>query len=178
MIQLDFGFGAVEGELWRLVFVMTRIGAALLPAPFFGAAAVPMQLRVAISAAIAVLVCGWVPVQTPAQLISLAGLLAVAGEVLVGLALGFVLQLSFAAPIIAAEQIGGAMGMSIATTSDPLSGQITRPIHCHCVACGSEFDLSLKEYHDAEYADAVAKNEGRASRPAASTTLATTSRSN
>ena len=47
MIQLTFGFGAVEGELWRLVFVMTRIGAALLAAPFFGAAAVPMQLRVA-----------------------------------------------------------------------------------------------------------------------------------
>ena len=57
MIQLTFGFGAVEGELWRLLFVMTRIGAALLAAPFFGAAAVPMQLRVGITGAIAVLVC-------------------------------------------------------------------------------------------------------------------------
>lgn len=136
MIQLDFGFGAVEGELWRLVFVMTRIGAALLPAPFFGAAAVPMQLRVAISAAIAVLVCGWVPLHTPEHLLSLAGLLAVGGEVLVGLALGFVLQLSFAAPIIAAEQIGGAMGMSIATTSDPLSG-------AHSPALGQYFTVLL-----------------------------------
>ncbi|WP_369818234.1 hypothetical protein [Novosphingobium sp. ST904] len=25
MIQLDFGFGALEAEFWRLVFVMTRI---------------------------------------------------------------------------------------------------------------------------------------------------------
>ncbi len=52
MIGLEFGFGAVEGELWRLLFAMTRIGAALLAAPFFGAANVPVQLRVAIAGAI------------------------------------------------------------------------------------------------------------------------------
>lgn len=122
MIALDFGFGAVEAELWKLVFLMTRIGAALLAAPFFSAAAVPVQLRVAITAAIAVLVAAWVPVAVPPALFSLAGMLALAGEALVGLALGFVLQLSFAAPILAAEQIGGAMGMSIAAAADPVNG--------------------------------------------------------
>ncbi|NCU12148.1 MAG: flagellar biosynthetic protein FliR, partial [Sphingomonadaceae bacterium] len=122
MIALDFGFGAVEAELWRLVFLMTRIGAAMLAAPFFGAAAVPVQLRVAITAAMAVLVSAWVPVTVPPAMLSLAGMLVLAGEVLVGLALGFVLQLSFAAPILAAEQIGGAMGMTIASTADPVSG--------------------------------------------------------
>lgn len=122
MIALDFGFGAVEAELWRLVFLMTRIGAALLAAPFFGAAAVPVQLRVAITAAMAVLVSNWIPVAIPPALLSPAGLLVMAGEVLIGLALGFVLQLSFAAPILAAEQIGGAMGMTIASTADPASG--------------------------------------------------------
>ena len=122
MTALDLGFGAVEAELWRLVFLMTRIGAALLAAPFFSAAAVPIQLRVAITGAVAVLVSAWVPVTTPPALFTLAGMLAMANEALIGLALGFVLQLSFAAPILAAEQIGGAMGMSIASTSDPSSG--------------------------------------------------------
>ncbi|MFN5903920.1 MAG: flagellar biosynthetic protein FliR, partial [Novosphingobium sp.] len=42
--------------------------------------------------------------------------------VLIGLALGFVLQLCFAAPVLAAEQIGGAMGLSLATAVDPVSG--------------------------------------------------------
>lgn len=136
MIGIDFGFGAVEGELWRLVFVMTRIAAALLAAPFFGAAGVPVQLRVAISAALAVLVCSWIPVSVPPALLSLPGLLAFAGEALIGLALGFVLQLSFAAPIIAAEQIGGAMGMSIATGADPVSG-------AHSPALGQYFTVML-----------------------------------
>lgn len=122
MTALDFGFGAVEAELWKLVFLMTRIGAALLAAPFFSAAAVPVQLRVAITGALAVMVSAWVPVVTPPALLSLAGMLALASEALIGLALGFVLQLSFAAPVLAAEQIGGAMGMSIASTADPVSG--------------------------------------------------------
>ncbi|OYW44820.1 MAG: flagellar biosynthetic protein FliR [Sphingomonadales bacterium 32-68-7] len=122
MIGLDFGFGAVEQELWRLVFAMTRIGAALLAAPFFGAANVPVQLRVAIAGAIAVLVCAWTPLQPPPALLSLDGMLVIAGEVLVGLSLGFILQVMFAAPVIAAEVIGGTMGLSIAVTSDPTSG--------------------------------------------------------
>ena len=122
MNTLNFGFGPVEAELWRLLFVMTRIGAALLAAPLFSAAAVPVQLRVAITGAIAVLVSTWLPITVPPALLSPSGLLILLNEVLIGLALGFVLQLSFAAPVLAAEQIGGAMGMSIAASVDPVSG--------------------------------------------------------
>ncbi len=122
MIGIDFGLGAVEGELWRLLFVMTRIGAALLAAPFFGAAGIPVQVRVSITGAIAVLVCAWIPVQVPPALLSLDGMLILAGEALVGLALGFVLQIAFAAPLIGAEIISGSMGMSMATAADPASG--------------------------------------------------------
>lgn len=122
MIALNFGFGSLEAEFWRWLFVMTRIGAAILAAPFFGAGSVPMQVRVVVTGAIAILVCAWTPVAAPPALLSVAGLLAVAGEVLVGLALGFVLQLSFAAPVMAAEVIGGTMGMSLASTVDPHSG--------------------------------------------------------
>lgn len=122
MIAPHFGFGPLEAELWRLVFVMTRIGAAMLAAPVFGATTVPVQLRVVMSGAVAVMVCAWHPVAAPAPLFTLAGITAVAGEVLVGLTLGFVLQLSFAAPVIAAELIGGTMGMSVATAVDPGTG--------------------------------------------------------
>ena len=122
MIALDFGFGALEAEFWRWLFIMTRIGAAMLAAPIFGAQGVPVQLRVVLTGAVAALVCNWTTVQAPAALLSAEGILFVAGEVLVGLALGFVLQLSFAAPVIAAELIGGGMGMSMAVTVDPNSG--------------------------------------------------------
>ncbi len=122
MLQLDFGFGPLEAEFWRLVFVMTRVGAAMVAAPLFGMAGVPAQARVIAAGAIAVLICAWSPVAAPANLLSVAGMVSIAGEVLVGLSLGFVLQFAFGAPIIAAEMIGGAMGMSMATAADPNSG--------------------------------------------------------
>jgi flagellar biosynthetic protein FliR len=133
---LDFGFGAIEADFWRLVFAMTRIGAAMLAAPFFGAATVPPQVRVIASAALAALVCGWTPLAVPPVLFSVEGMLAIAGELLVGLSLGFVLQICFAAPTIAAEVIGGTMGMSMASTVDPHSGG-------HSPALGQYFAVVL-----------------------------------
>ena len=44
---------------------------------------------------------------------------------IVGLALGFVLQLAFAAPTVAAELIGGGMGMSMAVSQDAMGGGTT-----------------------------------------------------
>lgn len=129
MNGLDFGIGALEADFWRVVFLMTRTGAALIAAPFFGAASVPPMVRLTLVGALAVFVAAWLPaVAAPAQMLSVPGLLAVAGEVLVGLALGFVLQVAFAGPIVAAEVISGAMGMSMTMTSDPHSGGQTTAI--------------------------------------------------
>lgn len=123
MNVLDLGLGSVEQDFWRVVFLMTRIGAALFAAPFFGATSVPVTARVCMAWALAIFVAAWLPAVTaPAALFSAAGLLAVAGEVVVGLALGFVLQIAFAAPVMAAELIGGGMGMSMAVSSDPNGG--------------------------------------------------------
>jgi len=136
MIALHFGFGALEAEFWRLLFVMTRIGAALLAAPLFGANSVPMQLRVNLAGAVAVLVCAWTPVAPPPALFTLSGLLITTQEILIGLSLGFVLQWSFAAPLLAAEVIGGSMGMSIASAADPVSG-------AHSPVLGQYFSVML-----------------------------------
>ncbi|MFT4026641.1 MAG: flagellar biosynthetic protein FliR [Novosphingobium sp.] len=136
MNGLDFGFGPLELEFWRWMFVMTRIGAALLAAPIFGASGVPMQVRVVVTGAIAALVCSWTDVTPPHALLSANGILWVAGEALIGLTLGFVLQLSFAAPMMAAELIGGGMGMSMAAASDPNTG-------AHSTALGQYFTVVL-----------------------------------
>ncbi|OYX66881.1 MAG: flagellar biosynthetic protein FliR [Sphingomonadales bacterium 32-64-17] len=126
MSGLSFGIGPLEAEFWRVVFLMTRIGAAMLAAPIFGAMAVPAQVRVVAAGAIAVFVAAWTDVSPPAEIFSLAGALAVAGEVVLGLTLGFILQIAFAGPVLAAEVIGGAMGLSMAMTTDPQAGtQIT-----------------------------------------------------
>jgi flagellar biosynthetic protein FliR len=136
MIGLDFGFGALEAEFWRFLFVMTRIGAALFAAPLFGAAAVAPQVRVIVTGALAIFVCCWTQVAAPPAIMSLAGVVIVAGEVVIGLAIGFVMQLAFAAPVIGAELIGAGMGMSIAAAADPING-------AHSAVLGQYFSVVM-----------------------------------
>ena len=122
MFTLDFGFGPVEAEFWRWMFLMTRIGAAMLAAPIFGAANVPPQVRVIITGAVALLVANWTNAAAPEHILSAAGVMAVLGELLIGLSLGFVMQFAFTTPTIAAEIISGGMGMGLAATVDPQNG--------------------------------------------------------
>lgn len=120
------GFGlAIEPQLWTLVFTMVRIGAAFIAAPVFGAVGVPVMVRVTLSAAVGVLVVGSMPIAAPTQVFALTTFLSIAAEALVGLALGFVLQIAFAAPLIASEVIGGSMGLGFATMMDPQRGAST-----------------------------------------------------
>ncbi len=112
--------------MWRVVFLMTRLGAAMLAAPIFGASSVPMTVRVSATGALAIFLSVWMPeIATPPALFSLEGMLAIAGEVVIGLAMGFILQLAFAAPTVAAELIGGGMGMSMAVSPDAMGGGTT-----------------------------------------------------
>ncbi|WP_173655726.1 flagellar biosynthetic protein FliR [Sphingomonas turrisvirgatae] len=120
------GFGlSIEPQLWALIFTMVRVGAAFIAAPVFGAVSVPLNVRVALTGAIGVLCMNAAPIQAPGEVFALATFLAVAAEVLVGLALGFVLQIAFAAPLIASEVIGTSMGLGFASAINPQSGAST-----------------------------------------------------
>jgi len=123
------GFGlSIEPQLWALIFVMVRVGAAFVAAPVFGAVSVPLPVRITLSGAIGVLVLGIDPVTPPPQIFALATFLSIAAEALVGLAIGFVLQIAFAAPLIAGEMIGNSMGIGFASMVDPQTGASSQAI--------------------------------------------------
>ena len=120
------GFGlSIEPKLWALIFVMVRISAAFVAAPVFSGVSVPLTVRIALSGAIGVLVLAVHPIAPPAQIFSLATILLVAAEALVGFAIGFVLQIAFAAPMVASEVIGTSMGIGFASAIDPQNGRST-----------------------------------------------------
>ncbi|MEQ5788018.1 flagellar biosynthetic protein FliR [Erythrobacter sp. NFXS35] len=122
MEVLDLGFGSLEGQLWQIFFLSIRCGTALMAAPMVGGMAVPAPVRILLSIVVGFFVANWVPLAPAPAMLSFAAVLAVLQEVLVGAALGFVLQLAFAIPLVAAEQISGTMGLAIATSIDPSSG--------------------------------------------------------
>ncbi len=119
---MTMGFGlSVEPQLWALLFVMVRVGAAFLAAPVFSAVSVPLPARIALTGAIGVLTMHAAPVVPPEQIFSITTMLMVAAEALIGLAIGFVLQIAFSAPLVASEVMGISMGLGFAQAVDPQS---------------------------------------------------------
>jgi flagellar biosynthetic protein FliR len=118
----DFGFGPIAGQLWTILFLSARIGAALMAAPLFGGKTVPVPLRAMLSVVIGYFIASWMPLSVLPEPFSSAAIMALLQEIMIGLALGFVLQVAFIVPLIAGEQISGTMGLALATSIDPNSG--------------------------------------------------------
>lgn len=120
------GFVGLEEQLWLWLFAMVRPGAAFFAAPVTGAKVVPVQLRLIMSLAIGVAAIGGSDLELPDDgLISVSGFAAIAGEVVIGLAIGFTIQIGYAAAFVAGETISNAMGLGFASMSDPQTGQST-----------------------------------------------------
>lgn len=118
------GFDNVEQQLLLWMVAMIRPGAAFLAAPMFGAGAVPVQLRLVLALAVGIPSAAAANMTLPASgMISVAGFFMIAAEVVAGLALGFVIQIGFAAALVAGEAISNAMGLGFASMADPASGQ-------------------------------------------------------
>jgi flagellar biosynthetic protein FliR len=123
------GFGGVETQLWIWLIAMIRPGAAFIAAPVFGAPAVPLQLRLILSLALGLAALNSVTIQLPQDgIASFEGVMLVAGEVLAGMAMGFAVQIGYAAAFVAGETIGNAMGLGFAAMVDPQSGQATQAV--------------------------------------------------
>ena len=122
--MMPAGFAGLEAQLWLWMVAMIRPGAAFLAAPVFGAAFVPVQLRLVIALAIGIPALNAVNFVLPAEgLASIAGFMLVGGEVIAGIALGFAVQIGFSAALLAGETVSNAMGLGLAGMVDPASGQ-------------------------------------------------------
>ena len=93
--MLNIAASQLQGWIGDWIWPFFRIAACLMVAPAFGAGFVPPRLRIVLAGAIAWLV---VPLLPPAPVIepfSLPGFLIIAQQILIGIAIGFVLQLVF-----------------------------------------------------------------------------------
>ena len=101
---------------------MIRISAMFTIAPMFGSQTIPVRLRVAAAVVISVSLAPML-MQGPApDPLSGTGLARVASELLIGLSMGFILQLTFASLYMAGEMVATTMGLSMAQVTDPNNG--------------------------------------------------------
>ena len=105
-------------------FPFARIDAFLMVAPMFGARFVPTRMHVLLAVALTALVAPLMPDAGIAPF-SPQGVIVVAQQMLIGVALGFAMQVVFDALGLAGQLLANSMGLSFAFNVDPLRGSST-----------------------------------------------------
>jgi len=108
----------VNAVYWPFV----RFSALFVVAPIFGARNFPVQARVLLALALAVMITPLISVPEGINAFSAMGMAITAIQVLIGLTMGIILQMVFAAVVIAGQTIATSMGLGFAATVDPQNG--------------------------------------------------------
>lgn len=109
----------------QYLWPMMRIGAFYFAVPIIGARTVPARVRLILMLFTTLLL---VPVLPPAPIVSIfswSGFVMVVHEVLIGITLGFALQVVLHVFILAGQFIAMKMGLGFAAMNDPSSGVST-----------------------------------------------------
>ena len=112
----------LTGWLASLLWPFMRIGAMLVAVPVFSAHSVPVRVRVLLAVIIAWVLAPVIPAPPVIDLISAEALLIGVYQVLIGVAMGFILQMVFSAFVIAGQSIAMSMGLGFASIVDPQNG--------------------------------------------------------
>lgn len=114
--------GQIEAWLAAYLWPFIRIGACLMVAPVYGARFVPARFKIILAAAITLIVTPLLPPLPDVSPFSGAGLVITVQQMVIGVAVGFVLQIVFDSLAMGGQLLANTMGLSFAFNVDPLRG--------------------------------------------------------
>jgi flagellar biosynthesis protein FliR len=129
----------LEGYGWAFL----RVTGFMLLAPVFGAALVPRRVKLVFALALTLILAPLAPPTATIDPISAAALLIAAQQLLVGLAIGFVVQVVFDALVLAGQLVATTMGLGFATLIDPARGTSTAVVSQFYLILGTLIFLAL-----------------------------------
>ncbi len=121
---MNVSFTEAQWQAWIAEFFwpLLRIGGLVMAAPIFNSRQIPQRLRLVVTL---VLVWVIVPVIPPVPVIDIwsgAGVVEAVRQILVGVAMGTLLQLAFGAVAFGGQAVANAMGLGFASMVDPQNG--------------------------------------------------------
>ncbi len=120
--MIDVSAADATAFVGSLMWPFMRISAMLMAIPVIGTRMVSVRIRVVLALLISFVVLPLIPEVPAVDSLSVAGLTISIHQVLIGLAMGFVLQMVLAALTIAGEVISMSMGLGFASMVDPANG--------------------------------------------------------
>ena len=108
---------------WLISFIwpLTRILGLIMVAPVFGHSSVPRRVKIGLGVFIALIIAPTLPPMPDVGLGSWHGLFILIQQLLIGMAIGFIMRVVFAAVEAAGEIVGLQMGLGFASFFDPQS---------------------------------------------------------
>ena len=118
---------AADVSQWvsRLWWPTLRVGGFVLAAPVASETTIPTFIKIIMSVSLAFLMSPLVKIPAALSIFSGAGLFAAVQELLIGVAIGLVVQLAFEALTFAGQSVSLTMGLGFATLVDPQRGANT-----------------------------------------------------
>ena len=120
---MNLSFAEISAMLGAYLLPLFRIGGMLMVAPIFSSNFVNVRTRLIIALAITFVVVPTINTPTPVFTpLSGEGILLIAQEVMIGICMGFMLQLLMNAFIVAGQIVAMQMGLGFASMVDPQNG--------------------------------------------------------
>ncbi|MHA6494531.1 flagellar biosynthetic protein FliR [Pseudomonas borbori] len=120
--MLELSDAQIGGWVGSFVLPLFRIASMFMVMPIIGTQLVPTRIRMYLSLAVCMVIMPTLPPMPEVDAISVQSFVMIAQEVLIGVMLGFVLQLFFQAFVIAGQLLAGQMGLGFASMMDPANG--------------------------------------------------------
>lgn len=109
----------------QYLWPMLRIGAFYFAVPVIGARMVPARTRIMLALFTTILLAPLLPPSPAIAFISLEAMVLLVKEIVIGLAMGFALQIVLHVFVLAGQMIAQKMGLGFAAMNDPASGVST-----------------------------------------------------
>ncbi len=119
---MEFSEAQLNAWIAQYFWPFCRIGAFFLALPLIGARSVPMNVRMLLSLLVTALVAPLLAKMPAIELMSLESFFVILHQVLIGLALGFLVQVLFQVFVLGGQLIAMQNGMGFSAMIDPTNG--------------------------------------------------------
>jgi len=106
----------------QIMWPLIRVSSVFLAMPLVGSKLLPMRIRVLFSIVVTYAILPSVPSVPNIDVLSIASLALVIQQIIIGLAIGFILQLTLHAFVIAGQVLAMQSGLGFASLVDPATG--------------------------------------------------------
>lgn len=121
MIIAGFAFDPTE-LMTQYMLMFVRVGAMMMATPIFRSTGIPSRVRLVMALVMSAAALPTLPEDYQAPAMGAAMIPAIIWELALGVAMGFLIQLVFAALAIAGEAVAMGMGLGFANMVDPQNG--------------------------------------------------------